>query len=284
MTDGGPAKRRARGRASAPPKADPKLVEALQPLVLPQTWLVPAPRGTARGAGGLTSHVGGRPYKGAAGAWPECSQCDRPLTFLGELALDVGPHLRIVSARLASVFVCGFCIGDLSPEEPPGRYQVWLHEDVDPQGETLAPPDDEPYPVRPCRLRAVEGRCLPLGDVLDAMAPAAGRELDGAPDGVAEATWRALIGAHFHGSVVGGYGLPWDETEEPPACPSCDRPQSFLAAIHGADCEPHEGDTGAIGHDEVACLTVCPNHPGGVRLTLERYGEGPSDGDGGGGG
>jgi hypothetical protein len=226
----------------------------------------------ARGPGQLVSHVGGHPYQDGEARWPECAQCDRPLTFLGELAVEGEHHLRIVQAQLAAVFICGFCIRELGPEEPPGRYAVWLHDEVDASCGVLPPPEDEPYPVRPCRLRPMTGQSLPLGPVLDDIAPEATEGLQDAPDGVAEATWHELIGGHFHGSVIGGYGLPWDEVDAPPACPSCDRAESFLGAIHGADCEPYDSETGAIGPNEVVCLYVCPNHPGGVRLTLEQYG------------
>ncbi|MHC5020807.1 MAG: hypothetical protein ACYTGX_11985 [Planctomycetota bacterium] len=231
--------------------------------MLPQTWLVPAPRGARRDDAGLASHIGGRPYVEGDMVWPECSECDRPMTFLGELALGEGEHLRMIAAELCAVFICGFCIR--------GRYMVWLHDRVDRQGHLLAPPHGEPYPVRPCRMRALPGRCLPLGDALGVLAPEAYDAMANADEDVVHATWHELVGSHFHGSVIGGYGLPWNEVDVPPDCPSCGNPQSFLASIVGADCEPFDGDTGAIGPFEAVCIYVCPSHPGAVRLTLESY-------------
>lgn len=271
MTDGSGSRPISHDDHGPLPPPDPALLGQLGSLVLPQTWLVPAPRGTKRHAGGLASHIGGRPYVEGDMVWPECTECDRPMTFLGELALGEGEHLRIISAELCAVFICGFCIHDVGPEEPPGRYMVWLHESVDRDGHLLAPPHGEPYPVRPCRMRALPGRCLPLGAVLEQLAPEAHDALHSAPDEVAHATWHELMGGHFHGSVIGGYGLPWNETDLPPECPACGNPESFLAAIFGADCEPYDGETGAIGPFEAACVYVCPNHPGAVRLTLESY-------------
>lgn len=277
---------RARKRAPKAPVPDAVVVEALRPLVLPQTWLARAPRGSARRADELVSHVGGRPYAGTDGEWPECPGCDRPLTLVGELALGEGAHLRIVPARLCTVFLCGECAGEMSPDEGPGRYAIWLHDEVTRKGRVLTPPDDEPDPIRPCRLRRIDGRSLPLGDALTRLSPEASARLAEFDEDVFGETWHELTGVAFHGSVIGGYGLPWVRADGPPECPSCGKPEAFLGAIHGADCEPWDGDHGPLSDDEAVAIHVCPRHPGAARLALlgperdEDDGDGEGDGPG----
>ncbi len=266
----GPGRRR---RRPAPiPSADLALTRLLRPLVRPQLWLVRAPRGVPRRPEQLLSHVGGRPYAEGAADWPDCTACDEPLTFLGELALPGPAELPGAApplARLATAFVCPECVPELGASEPPGRYAVWLADDPSrANGRVLVPPEDEPNPVHPCSLRPAPGRSLPGGAELKSLSPEAAERLAALDRAIVDETFRGLVGAPFHGTVASGHAPDLGDGADPtPECPSCGKPQAFLGALDGPDLEreDEEGEP-AFGEEALFLLYTCRTHPGAARL------------------
>ncbi len=266
----GPGRRR---RRPAPiPAADVGLQRLLRPLVRPQLWLVRAPRGVPRRREQLLSHVGGRPYVEGGTDWPDCTACDEPLTFVGELALpgpEELPGAGPPPARLATVFVCPECAAGLGASEAQGRYAVWLADDPSrANGRVLVPPEDEPNPVHPCALRPAHGRSLPGEAELRTISPEAAGRLASLDPGVVDETFRSLVGAPFRGTIAGGHAPDLGEGADPaPECPSCGRPQAFLGAFDGPDLEHDDEDGGpAFGDGALFLLYTCRTHPGAARL------------------
>ena len=208
----------------------------------------------------VESHLGGPPFWPEDEPWPVCGQCDRPLTFVGQVRLDGEGAPRVGRAKLLTFHYCFHCLPCDADEA--SAYRLRLYDDIDAvrQSQRPRPDADDPDHTRwapvPCRITFEPVRSVPRW--YDAEPELAGLDLGADPWETYLAAARAVAPAPNVESRLGGYP-DWVQGSDWPSCPECGRRMHLIWQL---DSEPEArimwGDTGRVY--VFACPLSCSEH------------------------
>lgn len=194
------------------------------------------------------SHLAGPPFWPASEPWPVCGQCDRPLTFIGQLRLGNKGPLHTGTDHLITFHYCLHCFAYGPDDASAYRLRRYSAPDTTPL-ETTPPPsiEDPGYthwnPV-PCRCSLQPTRSVPHWS--DAESELTGMDLGDDPWELYLAEAQAITGAPNVESRVGGYP-DWIQSANWPHCPECGERMRLVWQLDSeSEAGIMWGDTGRI--------------------------------------
>lgn len=195
----------------------------------------------------------GTPYAEAGETWPTCPNCKKHLSFVCQINLDEGPHIKPRSIKLFTFFYCWDCFS----WKMDGSWVIRTYQN--PSIENYQPLElpDENLIQTPCPVQLEEMQSLPDWEWISRWIPEITevcKEIDEHPWEVYYEKVEELIGEQDFETFVGGYPR-WVQGEATPKCNICSSRMLLLAQIDSEEkADIMWGDVGC------AYLFYCPHH------------------------
>jgi uncharacterized protein YwqG len=218
------------------------------------------------------SKFGGQPYDEGE-AWPTCTHCDEPLTFVFQFNTEgLRPLKNLETTCLYVFFFCNTdscCCAGRGTNEDDGTWilRKYASPSIEKARKVVspAPPDDDEYAVRivPCAIEAIYEKTFPYASKLDSGSKAIIEFMTGKTEDdeefelMVEEIATNLFSCGLENTGGKGYlGLPYFFNPlEIPVCSKCNNAMELLFQLGSDESSGFEyGDCGCV------YLFFCPKH------------------------